>query len=78
MDASWISPALVGLGIAYGFWRDSKKDAKREATHEAIQHQHADWLRSHSKKIADAQAKLSDHGERISALEGLRDTRAHG
>jgi hypothetical protein len=73
VDSSWISPVLVAAGIAYSIWRDSQRDAKREATHEAVQKQHSDWLKSHSKKIADAQVSLSEHGQRISALEALRD-----
>ncbi|MDR3741611.1 MAG: hypothetical protein P4L40_21540 [Terracidiphilus sp.] len=78
MDTSWISPALVGVGIVYSMWRDGQRDARREAKQETVQNQHQDWLLSHSKKIADLQTGQSGHGERIKALEALRDYGAHG
>jgi hypothetical protein len=76
METWWISPALVGLGIAVNLILAARRDARHQGV---IDTQITDLdgrLDRHSSAINDLHDARISHGERISALESWR--KEHG
>jgi len=65
----WVSPALVGCGIAFQLWREAKKSGARESKLEA----HEARLNSHSTQLGKLRDEQEDLVSRVSTIEGRCD-----
>jgi hypothetical protein len=73
MEVWWISPALVGIGIVFSVFLGARRDAKHSGIVDANLEAHAVQLARHTLQFDEVNAHLSEHGERITAVESRCD-----
>jgi hypothetical protein len=70
MDLSWVSPALVGLGVVANFALGLRRDAKREGRRDERMDAHEKRLNSHSAQLTDLRADVGEQAEKIAKIQG--------
>lgn len=74
MDSSWISPAIVAVGVVVNIFVGMRRDAKRQGANEEIQKALLARVTAHGEEIDDLRTKHAVHGERLASLESWRQS----